>query len=747
MFTRCFVSFLAVLLVGALALPAQAARQPRKQAGQLSEEAKADYKAYQMLIRGQELLDQKQEDAGVKLITSIPRMFPKSKIRYQSYLVLGKHYVVTRNYELALKQFRQVEESEDPEEQAESIYQTGICYFYLNNYDKAFMSLRRVTTDYPWSVYANEAYYYIGQCHFKLGRWAKAVEALTMVGTSVPPNAEGSRRAEAGQRLYVKVFDRDLVVLLGANEQPKAELASRLGDKETVALEMLGLTGEYYIAGLPTEPGQPKPGDGILQITGGDEITITYVDENTESGQRLQPAKATVQMVSTASLGFTDGAYREYVQGVFGGSEAFLRVKDMDRDTSDKADTLTVRLASRFKLQKEGEAATAPAAGVDLSETTEEFQTRDTLTVTLTETAPHSGLFVGTTIPTLVSADALVDATDALLNVQKGDEIVLEYEDESHLLGPDTRRISAVAKLLIGEIQDVKIEHRVVDSLDLKARKNLIEGKIFLKLGSIFKEVGLTDKAREKADQGLERVDEVISLSLKSSLDRAIVEEAFSVKWDLLLVEDRLEEAIAVCRTLTQLFPDSTLVDQALLKIGMAKMADPKDYQEAIGIFSAVIRLPKSDLKPEAQYRIAEIYEAHATAQAQGRTPDLSQAMLAYKKCAETYPASPFAGDSLDKIANFYITSRDYRRAIELMERIFQDYPDASFLDTMLLKWVIASFRMGDFATAKQKLDQLLAEYPNSKYAEKAKAFQATIDKKLGVSTPAPAAAPAAPAP
>ena len=66
------------------------------------------------------------------------------------------------------------------------------------------------------------------------------------------------------------------------------------------------------------------------------------------------------------------------------------------------------------------------------------------------------------------------------------------------------------------------------------------------------------------------------------------------------------------------------------------------------------------------------------------------------------------------------------------MEQVFQDYPDASFLDKMLLKWVIASYRMGNFAVAKQKAEQLLSEYPNSKSAEKARTFLEVINKKLG---------------
>ncbi|MBM4043307.1 MAG: tetratricopeptide repeat protein, partial [Planctomycetes bacterium] len=331
------------------------------------------------------------------------------------------------------------------------------------------------------------------------------------------------------------------------------------------------------------------------------------------------------------------------------------------------------------------------------------------------------------------------------LSAMKGDELVVEYLDDAHIAGAEPREVRANAKLLIGQIQDVKIEHREVDTLDLKARKNLIEAKIYLKLGSIFKEVGLQKQANEKSSEGLDRVDDVIRTSTKASLDRSLVEEAFSVKWDLLLVQDKMGEAIAVCRTLTQLFPDSTLVDRALLKIGQARM-ESENPHEAIGIFNAVIGLPKSDLKAEAQYNIGKVLErlANEHAKQQGRDPDLSQALTAYKKCSDNYPDSPFAGDALEQIANYYILAKDYKRAVELMERVFQDYPDASFLDRMLLKWVIASYRLGNLQTAKGKAEQLLAEYPNSPLAPKARQFQEIIEKKMsgGAETPEPKAEP-----
>ena len=65
------------------------------------------------------------------------------------------------------------------------------------------------------------------------------------------------------------------------------------------------------------------------------------------------------------------------------------------------------------------------------------------------------------------------------------------------------------------------------------------------------------------------------------------------------------------------------------------------------------------------------------------------------------------------------------------MEQIFQDYPDAGFLDAMLLKWVLVAYRSGDPQKAYDKCTQLLFEYPESSYAERARAILPKIEQKV----------------
>jgi TolA-binding protein len=725
MSTRSISILLAGLLAAAVALPAgeaEPAGKPGKRPTASSEDIQAERKANDLYNKGVELLaNSSTEEQGIKRLQSVPQLYPKSKVRFKAWMALGRLYIDKRNYDLAIKQFAQIEASEDGEELAEALYRTGICHFSSNDYEKAFTSLRKVTNQYPWSIYANEAFYYIGQCHFKLRRWTNAVEALEMVGTSVPLSQQADARAEAGQRLFIKLHDKDLVVLLKQGQLPTARLTSSNGDSATVKLDPIGRDGDYFLGSIVTAPGKAVPGNDILEAVGGTTVSIEYDDENTEDGKRHVKRMSKVSLVSTAAVGFTDGAYNEYVRGVYGDHDAFLRVRDLDRDTSDKPDVLTVKLTSQWTEKRVDD-----GKGIELDEQEEIVRQRDQIEVRLTETDSHSGVFTGGVKVELVQKDARKAGGSGVIGACAGDDLVLAYADEINI-GGEPREAKAAAKVLTGRIGDVVNLNRVLTDLDQKARKDLIEGKLLLKLAQIFREVGLTNKATEKADLGHARIEDVLRTSDKASLSREIVEEAYTVKWELFIAQDKLPEAIQVCNQLIQRFPDSTLVDQALLKIGQAKLA-AKEQEGALAVLHNILRMPKSACKAEAQFTIAQVEEERAA-----KFPNqLPGAMMAYKKVADNYPDSPFAGEALDKIANFYIKTQDYDRAIELLQQVTQDYEDAPFLDRVLYKWVIAAFRAGRFQMARDRLNELLNRYPNSPLAGSAKEFAVQIDRKLG---------------
>lgn len=725
-------------------------RRVRKGAGAASEDAAAEINAQRLLNKGIEYLENGREETGIKTITQIAQQYPKTKAVIKADLVLGNHYLEKKQYDLAIKRLQKTAIVEDPEIQAESLYKIGICYYNSSQYNQAFGSLRQVVNKYPGSIYANEACYYIGLCHFSLGRWTQAVDALERVGTSIPPEESGTVEgkevfAEAGHRLFVKIYDEDLVVLFDdESKKLNVTLTNENGDSESIVMEMLGKDGATFIGSIIAAPGVPMPNDGTLQTKGGDVVTVTYVDTHTASGDQNRKVMGKVSLVSTASVGFTSGDYVDYAGGVYADQKFFMRVRDLDCDTTPGKDTLKVKVSSLHKVEKEMDKNLD--SGVALDEEEEpEFQVRDSKEYVLTETGDRTGIFVGSDEVRLTDPEMQLEALDSdqksPLKVEKDDILTIEYLDEVHIGGrndPQTRKFTV--KLLTGEVPDVVTETRQVKDLDMRAKKNLLEAKMLLRLGQIFKDVGLIEYANSKAQEGVDRIDELLKINMEASLERTILEDAFNAKWELLIVQNKIKEAIQVCSTLIKMFPDSSLVDKALMKIAEVKILEGSERSRAEGmnIYRGILQLPKSELKPEAQFQIASVSEAVARAKAKEALakdptyrPNYGMVMTEYKKCADNYPDSPWAGKALEKIADYYIETEDFPRVLEMMEQVFRDYPDADFLHAMLYKWVVAAFKLGKFDLANEKCEQVMSEYPNTESARKAIKMKELIRKRL----------------
>jgi TolA-binding protein len=685
-----------------------------------------DRQAQRLLRQGMTLIEDRQEERGAKVLSSLATTFPKSPIRFQAWLALGKFYSTKGDYALGIKNLTPVTDAIDsaPEEKAEALYRIGICYYGLADYPRSLSTLRRVTEEFPWSVFANESYYYIGMCHFQLKRWRKVVDALKMVGTSVPPNKDEESLVESGQRFFVKVQDKDLRVLKTAGGSLKVNLAVGSGDKETLDMGVFDIEGEYYLGSVKMELGKAVSTNHTLEVKGGDTITADYMDVNTKDGSQKVVRLGKSRVVSTAVVGFTDGALREYVHGVFSGQPTFVRVKDFDMDLTDARDTVKVKLSSRYKLPVE--------EGVATNDESQVFQDRDALEMALQETEAHSGMFAGTLSILPWKEGEPLNVTDGTLVAGEKDVVFVDYMDAEHIASlKEPRKITAKAEFLTGEIPDVWVAQRDVTTENLRARKNNTEAKFYLRLAGIFKDVGLASRSKEKADTGLEKVEDVIRRSSRVALSQDLVEDAYRIKWELQIAKDDLSGAIATCRQLMSLFPSSSLSDVAMMQIARANL-DAGKTREATSILQGILGLKVSpEMKAEAQFLIANTLEKGIDTKLskENRLIAMGQAIAAYKICAEQYPDSPFAGEALGKVIDFHLEARDYPRCLEMLQTVVQDYPDAPFLDEMLLKWGVVLVRVGRPDEAREKLSQVTRDYPNSAAAAKATKVLELVNK------------------
>ncbi len=727
--TRLKLKLAAAILIAASAVFAQG-QSVAEQRDNTGSPEQIEASASRMVRNAMRLLENNEEDRAVGLLEAVPKMFPGAPSRFKAYLELGRHLIDKRQFDQANANLRKAMGSEDRELQAESLLLQGECQLARGESGDAAMILRRVTQDYPTSLFANDAFFLIGQIHFDAGRWARAAEAYKMVGTAVPDDGDTNAIAvvEAGQRIYVHVTDKDLAVLATLGEKSKVEFVSKSGDKESAELVGFGRGDGDFLASVITTTAPTQPYDGKLTIHGADDISVVYVDRNSEDGSVNKSRIANAKIVSTATLTFMDGAQRRRVRGVFVDQPAFIRLRDLDRDISPAPDKVKITIAAKYRERPEvAEGVVPPPPDPDAP-----WITRSTTEIELTETADRSGVFTGRITARVLNTDTnlpptIVNAGE--IGVFPEDRLEASYEDKSHLGGPKPEMRTADAAVLVGGSTEPQSIVANASDATIQAKKLLLEAQLLHKWGTIFKDVGLDTHAAEKAEEGLLRIEELMSLASRFNLERQIIEDAFAVKWDLQLVQGKFSDAIATCRQLVRLYPDTTLADRAFMQIGKARMEDTKNgdgLRLAIQVFNVILTLPNSPFKAEAQYRIGEAIEQQIklnAAKNPDQKPDFSPAMVAFKRCAEAYPESAYAGDSFKKVTDYYISIRDYARCVETLERVFQDYPDVPWLDEMLLKWGVVLYRQGNRAAAVEKFQRLVEEYPGGQAAAQGQQF------------------------
>lgn len=733
---KAVLAFIAVLSVSLCAENKQGGVSNQQSAAESNSRAQrqADARAKRMIQQALSMVESGEDERAIGMLEAVPKMFAESQMKYKAYLELGRIHMKKGRNDEAIAQLRNTDPAKDRELLAESLLLQAKVHISSSRASEASMILRRITTDFPDSLFANDAWYEIGQIHFKGKRWFRAQEAFARVGTSVP-ETDASREGEvkevlveAGQRLYVVVDDRDLAVVSKLGGSVKVKVISKNGDSETLNLNTFGQNGVSAMASISTTTEVSKPEDGVLTVQGGEVVEIVYVEQADSKGASNIKHVASMRIVSSAVLAVMDGAYRQNVKGVFADNPAFLRLKDIDLDITSGKDSVKVTVKSFRKRQKKEDGA-ADAFEAD-EDPWEEVASGE---VVLTETADRNGVFEGRVIPVLsmISGEGQIEAAS-------DGKLVISYRDERHINGSVPREVMAeVAVLTGGSTEPQSIVSSAADPV-MQCRKLLLEAKLLNQWGTIFKDVGLDKQAAQKANEGLERVDEIFSLAKRFALPRDILENTYAAKWDLYMVKGELRRAIGVCRDLLKKYPDTVLADVALLKIAKARSESRElsEIKESASIYRSVLSMPNSRNKPEAQFLLAGVLEKLAKIEAVQRRrikdklePDYTAAILAYRACAENYPQSSFAGESFKRIVTFQIGKRDYDRANETLERVFQDYPDAPWLDEMLLRWGIVKYRTGDVEGAKAKFRRILEEYPAGPASSQAQNFLQKLNR------------------
>lgn len=335
----------------------------------------------------------------------------------------------------------------------------------------------------------------------------------------------------------------------------------------------------------------------------------------------------------------------------------------------------------------------------------------------------HSGLF-RLVVPLAAKPEVIAD--DDTLQAIPGDVVRVTYIDDKNS-SDGLRTIQTQVRCVEGNLGGVRVTRAQISDQELRIKTQLGTADALTNIGSRYKEFGLQKNANDKYGQALQVCEDISEDAQK--LGGRLLEETYVQLWKIYYEMGKLELAAAMSQRLQRDFPNSEFVDDALLKLADVSRKQG-DLQRAIGIYSRLVDMPKSQLRGEAQYGIAECYEEMSKqAQGAGATQLADRAFQEYKKVFESFPESGRVGEAVAKMAEHYYKQKDYSRAVDVFETVLNDHPDARFLDVILFNYGRCLYRMERRADARKQFDQLISDYPESPLAADAKRISEALSK------------------
>ncbi len=344
--------------------------------------------------------------------------------------------------------------------------QQAMVLIEQGNTDQARQLMGQILEKYSNSEEANIAMLVIAEDCLSKGDYQGALKALEMMGILTKKR---KLTFEIGKPLMIKVSDPKQSVRTSDAPLPVLVQAAKSGDKETVLLKPAFSRG-LYLGTVDTELGNAKADDGKLQVTGDDEVTVTYIDPLADGeknkaisykmtpatdGQMVMMAQSALDIYreaqsyvkknilderwvlvgvlpKSATAFFRDpengnlrkkgyGFDRRYIEYIKPGQSVYVELTDQDLDLTDQPDTTTLDLAT---------------------------QAGKKLTVTLTETGPHTGIFTAN-----VKTVALGQPEDKSLEVNFNDQITANYVDQRP--APTTKDPSHIATVRIQSMSGI----------------------------------------------------------------------------------------------------------------------------------------------------------------------------------------------------------------------------------------------------------------------------------------------------
>lgn len=410
-------------------------------------------KARVQLLLGKNYFRSKRYDLARAEFTTLLNRYAKTPQAVEADFGIGETFMEQKVYDQAEQAFERLAGSRDRDVVIRAEFLRGVLASRRGDRDEARAIFRGVLERVPNIELANQALFNLSEVYGAEQRYVDQLELLRTVGRL----GRASKRFHTpGEPLSIVVQDSDLGVSRGHSRIPVRVTTEPGGDEETIYLISGGAGKGLFRADLETRLGAAAKNDRVLQLTGRDVIRVDYPPEFKKEFKDAPLPDAEIRIASDAKLEIGSGKIVDEDEETFSqrlereakgnaddadkrkglgrpkdqvkpGNLIYLRVKDADRDLTDQPDTIRVKLTS--------------AGG-------------DQVTVTLTETGPHTGVFEGTAKTGDLPAGALATNTA----IDHSPLMAIDQDRKTAWLSePD----GATPKVLTIDMKDLKRTDRV----------------------------------------------------------------------------------------------------------------------------------------------------------------------------------------------------------------------------------------------------------------------------------------------
>ena len=301
--------------------------------------------------------------------TTVFNNFPETVQATEARFGIGQTFMEQKIFDQAGPIFEELATSPLPKVRLRAEFLRGVLAGRMGDQDAARDIFRNVLGSMPDTDLADQALFGLAEVYGNQQRYLDQLELLRTVGRL---GRDSARWLEPGRALSIVVQDPDLGISRGNSKIPVIVKTEPGGDSERAYLKTGGAGRGIFIGEVPTALGAAAVDDGILQVLGDDEITVSYPDEFRGEFRGVDGGGGSIRLASDGAFAMASSEIPEETEEenaaeelatpvdeeleallraearpdnqIKPGNLLYLRVEDHDRSRTADADEVIVKI-------------------------------------------------------------------------------------------------------------------------------------------------------------------------------------------------------------------------------------------------------------------------------------------------------------------------------------------------------------------------------------------------------------------